>query len=533
METTALKQIKKENKRLSHLNIDSQTDYDQLKEYLKTGLFPPGLSSAGKSRYRAKFAGFQIEGDQIVVYANFPPLSALNKEGKQVIDVDLPRRLVVLPHAEKDEILYELWKKPELSALRSAFSFYKKVSEEFLNVSREEVTNLVSRIQSKQMSARVVDVIVKPIVKTKVMEQWELDLVDMLNYRGPNAGVEYLLNIVDCHSKYLWSIPLKSKSGQLVARELEKTFFSEGAPKVISSDNGKEFVNDHMTALLLKWNVEQRNSQPYHPQSQGQIERLNGSLKESIYSYLSEYKTKIYVDVLPKLVYAYNTSEHASTKQKPFDVHRARPAKSILLSSLVADRLKVKADKMIDDSIKGKNGRQEPLRVGDTVRIASLALAKNRKLNLQKVRISRYTKEIYTVTSRKVKDGVEHFKVDKEFPGKENFYRHELLKVNLDADFKPSGQRDDSVEIKQFTQPAERALNQPYRHISEAFMYGDGIEEVKRRDPEVEEVAEEEVEAPGRSPNEVAEVEENESIPLSGFVDEQGNLVDEEHAVHM
>jgi len=518
-----LKRIRRENKRLSHLGIESQADYDMLKEYLTTGLLPHSMTPSQKTRYKSKFRGFTVEGDQIAVYANFPPLSALNSEGKQVIDVELPRRLVVLPHAEKDDILYELWKKPELSALRSAFSFYKKISEEFLNVSREEITQLVSRIQSKQMSARVVDVIVKPIIKDKIMQQWEMDLVDMINSRGANAGTEYLLNIVDCHSKFLWSIPLKNKSGKLVTQELERIFFSEGSPKVISSDNGKEFINEYMTALCTKWGIEQRTSQPYHPQSQGQIERLNGSLKESIFSYLAEYKTKIYVDVLPRLVYAYNTSEHSSTEQKPFEVHRARPAKSILLSSLVADRLRVKADKMIDDSIKGKNGRQEELKVGDTVRIASLALAKNRKLSLQKVRISRYTRETYTVTSRRVIDGIEHFKLDKEFPGKENFYRHELLKVNLDADYKPSGQRDDSVEVKQVYQAPERGLNPPYRHISEAWLE-------EHEDVVPPEAVEDEV------PVEQADNQDNldnESVPQSGFVDEEGNLVGEDEAVHV
>ena len=40
------------------------------------------------------------------------------------------------------------------------------------------------------------------------------DLVGMQEWKGVNKGYRYILNVIDCFSKYAWSVPLKDKMGK-------------------------------------------------------------------------------------------------------------------------------------------------------------------------------------------------------------------------------------------------------------------------------------------------------------------------------
>ena len=51
---------------------------------------------------------------------------------------------------------------------------------------------------------------------------WMSDLADMQNYKRENRGHKYILIVIDCFSKFLWTKPLKSKSADEVAKAAEQ-----------------------------------------------------------------------------------------------------------------------------------------------------------------------------------------------------------------------------------------------------------------------------------------------------------------------
>ena len=53
-------------------------------------------------------------------------------------------------------------------------------------------------------------------------------------------------------------------------------------PKVIQSDQGTHFVNEVIKELTKKFQVKHSLSLPYHPQSNGLIERFNRTLYEGL-----------------------------------------------------------------------------------------------------------------------------------------------------------------------------------------------------------------------------------------------------------
>ena len=51
---------------------------------------------------------------------------------------------------------------------------------------------------------------------------WEADLLIMTQYSAENDGFKYILNVIDCFSKYAWCLPLKSKGGKEVSEVFGK-----------------------------------------------------------------------------------------------------------------------------------------------------------------------------------------------------------------------------------------------------------------------------------------------------------------------
>ncbi len=86
--------------------------------------------------------------------------------------------------------------------------------------------------------------------------RWVADLINLHKLAPSNNNYKYILNIVDSFSKKLWSIPLKTKGSLMIASEFDK-LFTQQAPNILQSDNGKEFRNDDLAKICKKHEVEQ------------------------------------------------------------------------------------------------------------------------------------------------------------------------------------------------------------------------------------------------------------------------------------
>ena len=71
--------------------------------------------------------------------------------------------------------------------------------------------------------------------------------------------------------------------------------------------------------------TEKTKTTPYHPQGDGQVERLNKSLMKIPCKLISDYR-RDWADFVPKAVLAYNTSVHESTRFNPYRLMFGREA---------------------------------------------------------------------------------------------------------------------------------------------------------------------------------------------------------------
>ena len=61
------------------------------------------------------------------------------------------------------------------------------------------------------------------IVK-EINQQWDVDLMDMARIASDNDGVHFVLLCIDIFSRYVWTYPLKNKSGEEVSIPLFLSF---------------------------------------------------------------------------------------------------------------------------------------------------------------------------------------------------------------------------------------------------------------------------------------------------------------------
>ncbi|CAF4694884.1 unnamed protein product, partial [Didymodactylos carnosus] len=78
-----------------------------------------------------------------------------------------------------------------------------------------------------------------------------------------------------------------------------------------------------MDELFQQIGVTHLYSTPYHPQTNGQIERYNSTMDAKIAALSNEQKTD-WDDQLPFVTFNYNTALHATTKQIPFEMMYGR-----------------------------------------------------------------------------------------------------------------------------------------------------------------------------------------------------------------
>jgi transposase InsO family protein len=97
-----------------------------------------------------------------------------------------------------------------------------------------------------------------------------------------NQGNNYILTVVDYFAKWPEATTLPDKRARTVSSTLYKIFLHMGFPAVVSSDQGREFVNGVLDTLQQKSKTEQRVSSAYHPEINGLVERFNQTLQNML-----------------------------------------------------------------------------------------------------------------------------------------------------------------------------------------------------------------------------------------------------------
>ncbi|CAF1447203.1 unnamed protein product [Didymodactylos carnosus] len=150
-----------------------------------------------------------------------------------------------------------------------------------------------------------------------------------MDYHGPiipssARGHKYIISITDIMSKFVIAKAVRDNSAETAAEFLQQEVITKyGTPRCILTDNGSHFTAMMFNNLLKSIGATHLYSTPYHPQTNGQIERFNATMDAKIAVLANERKTNWH-EQLPFVTFIYNTSVHATTKHIPFELMYGR-----------------------------------------------------------------------------------------------------------------------------------------------------------------------------------------------------------------
>jgi hypothetical protein len=148
---------------------------------------------------------------------------------------------------------------------------------------------------------------------------WQADLAEFIPYGKQNRGYKYILLVIDCFSKYIWTSPLKTKTGKEVTDAFKKILKdSVFSPRLLLSDGGREFYNTSFGKLMKLHNINHYST--YSVTKAAIAERAIRTIKNLLYKKFSLLGSYKWLNVLPEITAQYNNSKHRTTKMKPVNV---------------------------------------------------------------------------------------------------------------------------------------------------------------------------------------------------------------------
>jgi len=235
-----------------------------------------------------------------------------------------------------------------------------------------------------------------------------MDLVDLQKFSEFNKGFKYLLTAVDCFSRYGFAVPLKTKRPVEVIEGLALIFKEYGIPLKVFTDKGTEFLAKPVADLFKELGIQQWYS--YNPGKAVMVERFNRTLKERLWTHMTDRNNYEYIQILPDVVESYNNSVHSATGYAPAKVDSSIAKK--ILENMGSEPIGNSPKYILDDKVR---------------------IQKDKK-TFEKGYESKYSEQIFKIV--KVRQSDQHWLyqisdlADKKEPGW--FYETELSKVIID-----------------------------------------------------------------------------------------------------
>ncbi|GBG71470.1 hypothetical protein CBR_g8887 [Chara braunii] len=141
-------------------------------------------------------------------------------------------------------------------------------------------------------------------------------------FSGDRLGHDGILTVVDHLSKYARFLPCKyHATAPELARLLHTGWFcSHDVQEDIVNDRRTRFMSAFWMTLMVESDTSMKPSSAQHPQTDGQMERAHQTAQMMLRPLIRP-DQKDWVDRLPDIEFAYNTSVHPAIGVTPFELH--------------------------------------------------------------------------------------------------------------------------------------------------------------------------------------------------------------------
>ena len=173
--------------------------------------------------------------------------------------------------------------------------------------------------EQKKRPPKTTTVPLKPIpVPTAPFQRIAMDIVGPLPLS--NRGNKYLLVFSEYLTRWPEAVAIPDQTAETVANQfVNKIVCRHGCPEVVLTDRGANFTSNLMAEICKLTQSTKTFTTPYHAQTDGVVERLNGTLMQMLSFYVNDRQTD-WDEYIELVLFTYRTAKQTSTKASPFQL---------------------------------------------------------------------------------------------------------------------------------------------------------------------------------------------------------------------
>ena len=145
-------------------------------------------------------------------------------------------------------------------------------------------------------------------------ERLELDVQGP--FKRSLRGNKYVLVVTDSLSRFVFAKATPHQETTEILKFLDGLFHLYGCPRIIQTDQGSNFMSDAFAQFINERYIRHYISNAYHPQGQGQVERMNRTISDRIRIY-ADVNHRKWDELLPQILFGINNAIHSITKYSP------------------------------------------------------------------------------------------------------------------------------------------------------------------------------------------------------------------------
>ena len=226
-------------------------------------------------------------------------LNSLTEKRNEKNDETSPERL-----KEKLEKLY--------TDVRSVPNYSAKIAD-FLRLNHVHSTH--RRVIKRRNFPR------RRVIARFPFEIFMADLIEYLPFKRVNNGYCFILVVIDCFTKVVYTAPIKSKNMEDCFVAFDSIFDKLNRfPINMVTDQGKEFYNFKIQSLFIAHGVNHYSTPTVSPNKASMVERVIRTLKTRLQKRFATIGKSRWIDDLDQIVDNYNKTPHRSIGMAPLGV---------------------------------------------------------------------------------------------------------------------------------------------------------------------------------------------------------------------
>ena len=158
-----------------------------------------------------------------------------------------------------------------------------------------------------------------PLLPIPVEGAFDRVAMDILGpFPVTTSGNRYIIVFSDYYTRWPEAFALPSTEATRIATLIVNEIMARhSSPRTFLSDRGSNFLASIVKEVCRIINTRQSHTTAYHPQTDGLVERFNGTLAEALSMYVSTHQ-KDWDQHLHLVLFAYRVSPNATTQESPF-----------------------------------------------------------------------------------------------------------------------------------------------------------------------------------------------------------------------